>query len=159
MKKEIVVKNVPPFMALTPLENCAFSKIFDTIRRFPVAILVNDRESFHCVADGYPPNNATPCQIYLPVDKTKTQKNYKKHKIIILQRAKVVSVVLGVEYANSDLTDIFNAMDQYISENNLKATSNFRVIYHQEKRKWQRNAFLKRSKEGIITEIQVVLED
>lgn len=159
MNQEIVVKNVPPFMALTPLEHCAFSKIFDTIKRFPIAILLNGRESFHCVADGYPPDQATPCQIYLPVDKTKSQKNFKKHKIIILQRAKVVSVVLGVEYANSDLSDIFNAMDQYIAENKLNATSNFRVVYHQEKRKWQRNAFLKRSKEGIITEIQVVLAD
>lgn len=158
MTQEFVVKNVPPFLALTPEEPCTFSKVFSTIRKFPTAILLQGRDSFHIVADGYPPDDVTPCRVYVPVEKTKTEKNYKKHKIIILQRAKVVSVVLGVEYEHSDLSDIFSAMDKYIAENDLNATSNFRVIYHQEKRKWQRNAFLKRSKSGIITEIQVVLE-
>lgn len=158
MTQEITVKNVAPFLALTPTETCPFSKIFSTIRKFPTAILVNGRESFHCVADGYPPNDATPCQVYVPVEKTKTEKNFKRHKIIILQRAKVVSVVLGVEYQHSDLSDIFKALDQFIEDNDLKGTSNFRVIYHQEKRKWQRNSFFKLSKEGTITEIQVVLE-
>lgn len=159
MNQEIVIKNVPPFLAMTPVEECAFSKIFSTVKKFPTAILLDSMESLHCVADGYPPSDVTPCRVYVPVDKTKPQKKYKKHKIIILQRAKVVSVVLGVEYAQSDLTDIFNAMDKYIAENELNATSNFRVIYHQEKRKWQRNAFLKRTKKGVITEIQVVLDE
>lgn len=157
MNQEIVVKNVAPFLALTPTEQCTFSKAFHTIRKFPTAILLYGRESFHCVADGYPPDESTPCQVYVPVERTTADKTHKRHKIIILQRAKVVSVVLGVEYEHSDLSDIFSAIDTYIADNNLVATSSFRVIYHQEKRKWQRNAFLKRSKKGIITEIQVVL--
>ncbi len=158
MTQEMTIKNVAPFMALTPVKECTYTKIFETIRAFPIAILINGRDSVHCVSDGYPPDDSAPFQVFVPVEKTIADKKYKKHKIVIMKRAKVVSVVLGVEYEHSDLTDIFNAMDKFISENKLNATSNFRIIYHQEKRKWQRNAFLKRSKKGIITEIQVVLE-
>lgn len=158
MLHEITKKNVPPVMALTNLEKCTFPQIFDTIREFPLTVLLNEKESFYCVGDGYPPNQETKYQVYTPVTDKKTQKDYKNHKLTILQRVDVVSVVLGVDYENKDLSDIFEAMDLYITENNLKAKESYRIIYHQEKRKWQRNAFLKRTKKGIITEIQIVLE-
>lgn len=158
MSTAILTRSLSPTLTLTTPEPSAFSSIFQTMKCFPEQELQTTKDSFICETQHFPFNDRSHFQIYCVVPTEDRRIDYDDFSAAVLQRRHVVSKVIQKSLEECNFEEEFQSLLQYIQEHRLTSSSKYRIIFHQEKRRWQRNAFLKRPKKNIITELQIEVE-
>lgn len=155
MGKDILNKTLPPTLTLTTLDGSKFSSLFQIISQFPEQNDINNKDSFICETSQFPFDDNTFFQIYCILPRTDRRSDYDDYPAQVLQRRNVISKVMEHSIEHCNLEEAFHSLLQYIQEKNLAHSSKYRIIFHKEKRKWQRNSFFKKSEQILITELQI----
>ncbi len=159
MHGEITKKNIAPIYVLTSLEQCTFEGIKKEVLTFPNQTKKYPRETFICESEIFPCKADTKIQLSCVVEDRHKTIQINTHKVAVLPRIDVVSTVLTSDYGETDLEKVLDNLNTYMSEHQLTSCDNYRIVFHKEKRKWQRNRFFRRTKKDIITDVQIIIEE
>ncbi len=157
MELKFDVKNVPSVVVLTHLDQRKAEELEKTAYELWELTDAKGHESIFCLTLSQHLESDAPVQVCCPVhdlDKS-TQKG--RYKIEVLPRQLVLSVIHDGEY--NDLKDIFTRIYRYIELNKLQTSPLHRVVFHREKREWDRTTPHKKPNMDYITEIQIQLLD
>lgn len=152
MSYTVVEKDVPPTLIVTQLETCTFENLSQTVYGMFTDVKRNLNGSFFCNTQEIPFRPDTPVEICCPVKSAYEDLNFNKHEYKVVQRLKVLSTVYSGAYDN--LSEPLDAIMSFAKEKGLEVTTPYRIIYHKEKRKWQRNRFFKRAVGEYVVEVQ-----
>lgn len=157
MSYEVTVKDIPPTLTLTHVDFCTLQTLVPTISAMQNDVKKNISGSFLCFTE-YPSLKMDgPLRIHCPVANSYEAITEKKHKYEVVQRSKVVSTIHKGEY--DQLEEAFAALHTYIEAEKLELVKPYRVIFHKEKRKWQRKRLLKRAVGEYVIEVQAEIVD
>ncbi|MFI3254791.1 MAG: hypothetical protein R3Y63_10710 [Eubacteriales bacterium] len=87
-----------------------------------------------------------------------TEKIKEKLDYGTLPRTDVISIVFQDSYENLDLDLILQECSQYCSDRDLKIGNTCRILFHKEKRKWDRSNKFKLSEKSYYIEVQMEVE-
>lgn len=152
MSYEIVVKDVSPTLTLSQIEPCTLKELPQIIYDIQDRVKSNLKGSFICLTSEPFLSSESQLFVHCPVENTFPHISPKEQEYKVLQRTKVVSTIHAGEY--TDLEEAFKTIHQYIEQNNLKQIFPYRLIFHKEKRKWQRKKFFRKSSQSYMTEVQ-----
>lgn len=153
----ILEKDVAPTLMVTHVEPCTFQSLSSTVYTMFSDVKKNISGSFVCYVEDIVFKPDISLQVYCPVKTAYEQINDKKHEYTVLQRSKVVTTIHKGSY--EDLTVPFQAVLDYVKGKEYEIITPYRIVFHKEKRKWQRNRLLKRSVGDYVVEVQVAVED
>lgn len=157
MSFDIVVKDVSPVLTVTHIKASTVQTMAQTIYGIHDEVKKNIKGSFICYVDQTHLYQDLPVRIHCPVQNAYESINEKKYTYVVLQRSKVVSTINQGEF--HDLDNAFLALQTYVEENKLEVVMPYRVIFHKEKRKWQRKRLFKKSSRAYITEVQIQIKN
>lgn len=157
MCNEIVIKDIKPTLTLTHLAECTYQTLPNIIYGLHDEVKKNIKGSFICIMSEPCLKRGMALKVYCPVESSYAPFNSFKYKYEVLQRTRVVSTIQRGGY--DQVEDSFEAIARYIEENNLTMIEPYRLVFHKEKRKWQRKKFFKKSTQEYIIEIQVQIKD
>lgn len=157
MESTIQVRNVPSVVALTQLEKRSAYQLRDTAYELWSATEAQGSESIFCVIDKPEFLKNDNVKVYCPINSVDVAYHEKKYKIEVLPRALVLSTVHYGEY--NHLKPTFEQMFEYIQKNNLNSSVQYRVIFHREKREWDRTKPQHKPNSDYITELQIQIFD
>ncbi len=149
----IIEKDIAPILTVTHLEPCTFQSLSSTVLTLFNDVKKNISGSFLCYMDSYDYKPELAMQIYCPVKTVYEDINDKKHEYKALQRTKVLSTIHTGSY--DDLAAPFEAVLTYAKGKEYEIVAPYRVVFHKEKRKWQRKRFFKRALGEYVVEVQV----
>lgn len=158
MDLEIKIRNIAPISVIVKTEFCTHQNLYHTIQAFPSQLKKRPTESFVCKLRTMDIQADTELEVFSTTEKAEKFDDTEQYYKTIMQRTNVVSTVLMVPYDEIDKNLVFQQLQKYIDDNNLTSLQIYRIVFHKEKRKWQRSRFLKRSKKDVITEFQIEIE-
>lgn len=153
MNDQIEIKDIAPTLMLTHINNTTFQMMEDVAYSIRDVAKDSIKGSFVCLCQQPFLKSDSNLELYCPVSTSSLNIDPKKFKFEVLQRTKVVSIIHTGEY--NQLESAFQTLQTYIKENNFTEILPYRVIFHKEKRKWERRTFFKRAKNEYVTEVQV----
>lgn len=152
----VVLRDIPPKSMLTQKKPSALETLEHDIYAMYDTAKDSKDGSFYCTINEFNMTNSTEINIFCPVINTNERIDEETYLYTVAQRAKSIAVIHHGDYKN--LKSSFLTLQSYAEENGIKTKSPYRVIYHTEKRKWQRNRFFKRSISGAIFEVQMLID-
>lgn len=158
MSTAILTRSLSPTLTLTQKETSSFSNIFQRMQQFPEQAKQIHKDSFICETQQFPFNDQSHFQIFCVVPTEDRRIDYDDFPATVLQRRNVVSKVMQKSVEDCNFQEEFQSLLQYIQEQHLTSTNKYRIIFHQEKRKWQRKSFFRKAKKNLITELQIEVE-
>lgn len=158
MGTEILTKTLAPTLTLTALETSLLPSIFQKIQQFPEQSDINNTDSFICETCQFPFNENSAFQIYCVLPRFNRRADYDNYPATVLQRRNVVTKVVQHSLENCNFDEEFQALLQYINDQQLTSVNKYRIIFHKEKRKWKRKSFFKKPDKPLITELQIEVE-
>lgn len=157
MEYNIELKNVPSVVVLTHLKKCTAAEMEKTAYELYSVAEAHGTESLFCVMDQPHLRDEVEVKVCCPISTVDVAYHEKKYKIEVLPRALVLSTIHHGEY--NELKPAFEAMFRYIQKNNLTSAMDYRVIFHREKREWDRTSTHKKPETDYITEVQIQIFD
>lgn len=157
MELKFDVKNVPSVVVLTHLNKRIAGNLEQTAYELCNEAEVSGSESLFCLIEKPHLHDDVEVQVCCPIHDVDLAYHEKKYKIEVLPRQLVLSVVHYGEY--NDLKPIFEKMFRYIEKNKLTVSPVHRVLFHREKREWDREKLNKKPAMDYITEIQIQILD
>lgn len=157
MNYSIELKNVQPLVVLTHLDKRYFSDLEQTSYELYNVAEAGGRESLFCMIEEPRLGDDVEIKVCCPIQSVDLVYHEKKYKIEVLPRALVLSVVHSGEY--DQLKPVFEEMFRYIHKNNLNTSIHYRILFHREKREWDRTSPNQRPNADYITEVQIQLFD
>lgn len=153
----IEIKNVPPIVALTHLQPRCISQLEQTAYELYNASDATGKESLFCIIDKPYLDKEEDVKMYCPISSLDLVYHEKKYNIEVLPRALVLSTIHLGEY--NQLKPVFESMFAYIAKNKLNTSMDYRVIFHSEKREWDRTKLHHKPESDYITEVQIQIYD
>lgn len=151
------VKNVSSLVALTHLEKRTFVDLESTCYELYRAAEATGAESIFCIIEKPTITDDLDVKVYCPINSVDLAFHEKKYKIEVLPRALVLSTVHLGEY--NDLKPAFENLFEYINKNNLTTSIQYRVIFHREKRVWDRKKLHHKPETEYVSEVQIQIFD
>lgn len=158
MNYELLVKDVPPIKVLHKIQPCTYENLLKTIGSFPKIAETDIKSSYICFSDQTKISAETILDIHRPITDSTKYKNATGYDCKVLERVKAATLVYHTAEEVFDINQSFELLEQFLSEHSYKPTGKYRIILHNEKRKWQRLNLSKLSKKGIILELQGEIE-
>lgn len=157
MEYEVVVKDISPVLTVTPLKKCTYENLQQTIYALYDEVKKNQKDSFLCISEQINFSKEEAIKVHCPVNNSFFVIDEKKYCYEVLLRTKVLSVIHKREFEEIDTT--LEWIQKYAKEQNIEVMMPYRIIFHKEKRKWQRKKFLQRSKDEYIIEVQIQIDN
>lgn len=156
MMYEVTEKDVSPCLTVTSLEPCTLQNLEQSIYAMYADTKKNINGSFFCLSETPNCSQDSLLKIHCPVLNGYEAISDKKHKYEVVPRIKAISTIHTGAYDNLD--GAFQAVKDYAEEKNLKIALPYRIVFHKEKRKWQRKRFFKRAVGEYVIELQAPME-
>lgn len=157
MELDFDIKNVPSVIVLTHHGEKTAGDLEQTAYELLAEAEAGNKESLFCLINSSRLDDEVKVQVCCPIYNMDLAYHEKKYRIELLPRQLSLSVVHRGEY--NDLKATFEKMYRYINKFNLTVSPVHRVIFHREKRNWDREKPNKRPQLDYITEIQVQILD
>lgn len=155
MEYEIEIKNVPAAMVFTHLDRRPSLALERTAYELISQAELDPKESIFCLVEQ--PNLDGDIQVCCPIHNVDVGFHEKKYKIQVLPRVLVLSAIHYGEY--NELKPIFEFMFRYIEKNRLNTSRTYRILFHREKREWDRTKVSRKPAQDYVTEVQIQLFD
>lgn len=149
----IEVKNVSPLVVFTHFDKRKVSDLEQTSYELCNIAEINTKESLFCIVDQPLLDDDVEVQVCCPIKNVDLVYHEKKYKIQVLPRILVLTTIHHGEY--NDLKAVFEEMSRYIEKNNLVTQLPYRVVFHREKREWDRLSVQKKPDRDYVTEVQI----
>lgn len=155
MSQEITVRNIPPTLTLTHVEKC--TSLSHGIASLHFETKLNAKGSFICQLDQPYLIDGGEIQVFCLVENSNYHVDSKAFAYKVVQRERVLSTIHKGGY--DSIQESFLRLEEYLAEHGLQSLHAYRLVVHKEKRKWQRDKFLKKAeKEEYITEVQILIK-
>lgn len=163
----IEVKNVSPIIVLTHKDTRMATELKDTAYELYYKAKMTNKDSIFCLTEKpylkSDIDDDVKLKVCCPISDIDLEIDKNLYQIEVLPRSLVLTTIHRGDY--DDLKPVFEGLFQYIEKNNLTTSTPFRVIFHREKRDWERPDFLikpvatAKPENEYITEIQIPLLD
>lgn len=159
MAYHVEEKNIPPLLVLSHKADVGFSALENT--SFDLLNLarknINTNVSFFCTTEQAFLKQDSQVRVCAPVLNAIFNIDENKYHFFVRQRQNVVSTIHNGRY--DQIEPAFQALQDYLAEKNLQPQLPYYIIFHKEKRKWQRKTFFKKSTGEYVTEIQIPYQE